>query len=361
MATRDYTLGKGKVLFKPSGEDGYIDLGNAPAFAVNLSIDKLEHFSSREGLSKKDLEVITKLGLGGTFTLDEPNSENLRMFVMSSGVAADAQAGGSTAASDITNIVLDRWYPMTLAGTGTASLPGGGATVADSENVGTATVTITGTPASVTVDHSVKVMVQTTGTTGNILLSLDGGDWGTARALTFNDPDSSYTCVAGDGELEGYVINFDDATLNAVGDTFSFDIDYSDATRLTNITSATVSGSVEDTDFVLDKDAGLFMALSTGNIAADSTVSFATTVYAANATRVLTDGGTLTTLTGDLYFVGNPPVGRILDVQGYCSLTPNGDFSLIGEDWMQAGFNVEFLEVTGVDGLIHITDRGKVS
>ena len=45
MATRDYTLGKGKVLFRPEGQDGYIDLGNAPAFAINVSIEKLEHFS----------------------------------------------------------------------------------------------------------------------------------------------------------------------------------------------------------------------------------------------------------------------------------------------------------------------------
>jgi hypothetical protein len=356
MATRDYTLGKGKVLFQPDGTDGYIDLGNAPAFAVNVTIEKLEHFSSREGLSKKDLEVITRLGMGGSFTLDEPNAENLRMFFMSTEATTDAQASGSTAAASIANIVLDRWYQMTLAGTGTASLPGAGATTGASENTGTAELTISGSLAAVTRAHTVKVKVVTTGATGTIQLSLDGGDWGTARSLT----GSAYTGVAGDGELNGVIFTFDDGTLNAVGDIFSFAIDYSGATRLTNLTSATVSGSVENTDFVLDKAAGLFMALSGGNIAAAATVTFATTVYSANSTRTTTDGGTLTSLKGDLYFVGNPPTGRIVDVQGYCSLTPNGDFAAIGTDWMQVGFTVEFLEVTGVPGLVQVTDRGKI-
>lgn len=356
MATRDYTLGKGKVLFKPEGEDAYIDLGNAPAFAINLSIDKLEHFSSREGLSKKDLEVITRLGVGGSFTLDEPNSENLRMFVMSTASTLDAQASGSTAAASIANVVLDRWYPMTLAGTGTASLPTVNATAA-TENTGTAALVIGGSLAAVTRAHTIKVLVESTGDTGNIRLSIDGGDWGTARALVA----SAYTGAAGDGELNGVTFTFDDGDLNDVGDVFSFAIAYSGATRVTNLTSATIAGSVEGTDFQLDKAAGLFMALGTGNIVAGATVTFATTVYGANSTRTATDGGTLTSLKGEIYFVGNPPVGRVLDVMGYCALTPNGDFGLIGEDWMQMQFNVEFLEVTGVSGLIHLTDRGKIS
>jgi len=359
MATRDYTLGKGKVLFKPTGEAAYIDLGNAPAFTINLAVEKLEHFSSRSGLSVKDLEVITKLGMGGSFTLDEPNANNLSMFVMSDmGAEAGPQTAGSTAASSIANIVLDRWYPMTLAGTGTAAVDAAG--VAADENLGTSTLALTGTSAAVTMAHEVRALILTSGTTGTFKLSVDGSAWGTTRTLTpVATTDGTYTCVAGDGELEGIVLTFDEAAGLAAGDIFSFNIAYDGASRLTNLTAATVSGSVENTDFVLDYKAGLFMALGTGNIVPDSTVAFATTTYGANADRVTTKGGTLNSLKGDLYFVGDPPVGRILDIQGYCSITPNGDFSLIGADWMQMQFSVEFLKATDVSDLVTVTDRGK--
>lgn len=354
MATRDYTLGKGKVLFKPEGQSGYIDLGNAPAFAINATIDKLEHFSSREGLSTKDLEVITKLGMGGSFTLDEPNSENLRMFVMSTAAVDAPQNSGTTAATSIANIVLDRWYPLTVTGTGTASVSASG--IPEGPNTGTATLAATGTPVA-TANHSVKVVIKDPTATGTVGISVDNGDYVDA-VLTGSSTgalDDTY------GAMEGVTLTFTSITSGDIGDVFDLSITYSAATtRLSNITSLTVSGSTLNTDFVVDNAAGLFMALSTGNIAANSTVAFATTVYGANAGKVTTDGGTLTSLKGDLYFVGNPPVGRVLDIQGFCSLTPNGDFGLIGEDWMQMQFTVEFLAVTGVSGLIHVTDRGKI-
>lgn len=352
MATRDYTLGKGKVLFKPEGQEGYIDLGNAPAFAVNLAIDKLEHFSSREGLSQKDLEVITKLGVAGSFTLDEPNAENLRMFVMSTAATVSAQGSGSTPADPITNLVLDRWYPMTLTGSGTASVSAAG--IAENANTGTATLAATGTPVA-TAAHTVRVLVKDPTATGTIAVSVDNGDWVDATLVA-----SAVTLDNTYGAMEGVTLTFTNITSADIGDVFGLAISYSAvSSRLTNITAATISGKTLNTDFVLDTAAGLFMALSTGSFVAGQTATFATTTYAANSDRRVTDGGTLTSLKGDLYFVGNPPVGRKLDIQGFCALTPNGDFSLIGEDWMQMQFNVEFLAVTGVDGLIHLTDRGK--
>jgi len=249
MATRDYTLGKGKVLFKKSGAAGYTDLGNAPAFTVSVTVDKLEHLSSRSGLSTKDLEVITKLGMAGSFTLDEPNSENLAMFVMSDAgaVAADQSIVAAGAFDTITDIVAGQWYPVTKS-----------------------------------------------------------------------------------------------------------------AVRIFNLDIVAVTGSVEGTDFLVDKVVGLFYAIPGGNLDAPATDAvFGATCTALALTKTATDGGTLTTLAGDLYFVGDPPQGRIIDVMGYCNLTPNGDWALIGTDWMQIQFNVEFLKVEGVDGLIHLTDRGK--
>lgn len=354
MATRDYTLGRGKVLFKKSGTAAYLDLGNAPAFTVNTTIDKLEHFSSRAGLSKKDLEVITKLTMAGSFTLDEPNADNLAMFFLSNAGAEDSAQGVITteSADQITSYQTNLWYPLAKTGTGTASASANGS--AAPENTGTATLAISGTPPNTT-NRTVKVLVMTTGATGQIKVSVDGSDWSTGVSLTASAKVFDLSGDATEDLLNGLTLTFSNGSNNAVGDIFSFNLIYSTATpvQYSNCTAVTVSGKAEGTDFMVDLAAGLIMFL-TGSGNATPVVT-----AVANAGRTITKGGTLTSLKGDLYFVGDPPQGRIIDIQGFCSLTPNGDFALIGEDWMQVQFNVEFLEVTGVAELVKVIDRGK--
>ena len=59
----NYTLGNGVVYFNRKNLTtglwtGERDLGNAPSFSFNVSLEKLEHFSSRGGLRAKDKQVI---------------------------------------------------------------------------------------------------------------------------------------------------------------------------------------------------------------------------------------------------------------------------------------------------------------
>lgn len=84
-STDNYSLGKGVVFFNEKDMatglyKGERDLGNAPAFAFNIALEKLEHFSSRGGLKAKDKEIISQITPGLTFTLDEINAENLAML-----------------------------------------------------------------------------------------------------------------------------------------------------------------------------------------------------------------------------------------------------------------------------------------
>lgn len=81
----NYTLGKGIVSFnKKVGSNfmGELDLGNCPEFSFNVSIEKLEHYSSRGGLRAKDKEVISQVSPGVTFTLDEISEENLALLTL---------------------------------------------------------------------------------------------------------------------------------------------------------------------------------------------------------------------------------------------------------------------------------------
>lgn len=377
-ATRDYTLGKGKVLFQPDGQTAFMDLGNAPAFTISVSIDKLEHFSSRSGLSTKDLEVITKLGMGGSFTLDEPKPDNLRMFVMAaSNTAADQGAAALGAVDDVVlpaTGALGKWYPLQNTASGAKT---NGAVVPYANNIGTGVLTLTGTQTA-NAAHSYVVRVTAEGASGamEVKAKMDGGAWSTTPI------------VVTDG------VNFDvkyaadvDSGLNAQintcancqeGDEFTFAVIYTagGVTRVYNIDSVVaaassvtvVIGGVTKTEGVdgvghyqVDRKAGLIYINETqpaSPIAAGNTLDISVKLLI--GTKTSSSGGTLTSLKGKLYFVGDPPQGRVIDIQGYCSLTPNGDFSLIGTDWMQMQFSVEFLEQPGVSGLIQLEDRGKI-
>ena len=77
---QNYHIGKGIVSFKQDGAPDFIDLGNAPAFVWTPTIEKKEHFSSREGVKTKDFTAVTQTGATIKVTLDEINGPNLAIF-----------------------------------------------------------------------------------------------------------------------------------------------------------------------------------------------------------------------------------------------------------------------------------------
>ena len=79
---QNYHIGKGIVSFKEAGSGSFVDLGNAPSFQYSPAVEKLEHFSSREGVKTKDFTAITQVGATITFTLDEITGHNLSFFAL---------------------------------------------------------------------------------------------------------------------------------------------------------------------------------------------------------------------------------------------------------------------------------------
>jgi len=81
-----YTLGKGILSFDRFDDDGLPtglrDLGNAPNFTLTPTVETLEHFSSREGLKKKDLVINLSVGVSAKFTLEEYDKQNLAMALL---------------------------------------------------------------------------------------------------------------------------------------------------------------------------------------------------------------------------------------------------------------------------------------
>jgi hypothetical protein len=79
---QNYNIGKGIVSFKEDGAPAFVDLGNAPSFVWSPTVEKKEHFSSREGVKTKDFTAITQIGATIKLTLDEINGPNLSIFTL---------------------------------------------------------------------------------------------------------------------------------------------------------------------------------------------------------------------------------------------------------------------------------------
>jgi len=79
---QNYHIGKGIVSFQEAGGSTFTDLGNAPSFVYTPTVEKKEHFSSREGIKTKDFTAITQIGATIKFVLDEITGTNLAFFAL---------------------------------------------------------------------------------------------------------------------------------------------------------------------------------------------------------------------------------------------------------------------------------------
>lgn len=89
----NYQVGKGIVRFKRKGSPTFRDMGNVSALTVTPDMTTLEHFSSREGVKKKDKVVIIEKKCTVVLTFDEITPQNVAMALL--GTVDEAAAGGA--------------------------------------------------------------------------------------------------------------------------------------------------------------------------------------------------------------------------------------------------------------------------
>ncbi len=97
---RNYTIGRGNIYFARTNADdentGEMHLGNGPAFLVTPTTENLDHYSSMEGIKKKDLSINVTTDIGLKFTLDEPNRNNINLALLGGDtIATTAQGDGN--------------------------------------------------------------------------------------------------------------------------------------------------------------------------------------------------------------------------------------------------------------------------
>src|SRR3974390_210354 len=86
----NYYVGKGVVSVKftdssqgPTDVD-YVDMGNVTSMSFTPKITKLDHYSSRQGVKKKDLSVATVLEAEIKLVAEEFTARNIQMALLAS-------------------------------------------------------------------------------------------------------------------------------------------------------------------------------------------------------------------------------------------------------------------------------------
>jgi hypothetical protein len=83
----NYVVGRGigyvKLIPPTTPTDaGYVDAGNITEFTFQVKPTRLEHYSSRIGVRKKDLVVVTEVAATLTMILEEFTARNLGMAIL---------------------------------------------------------------------------------------------------------------------------------------------------------------------------------------------------------------------------------------------------------------------------------------
>lgn len=85
-------VGKGIVSFKKEGDSVFRDVGNVSSLVITPDMTTLDHFSSREGVKKKDISIIIEKKATVVMTMEEFTPENLAIMVV--GAVDMAAVGG---------------------------------------------------------------------------------------------------------------------------------------------------------------------------------------------------------------------------------------------------------------------------
>jgi len=318
------TLGKGFAIFKEDGRNGYFDLGEIDEFKFSESVEKVEKFSNRSKNVVKIASTVKQTTVNGSFTLVTPKLEILRLFGLAKEVSDAQQASGSLTDQSYT-ARLAKWIKI------------------DKVNL-----------------SNVKVISSGTACTADNLT-----DKFTATGHGLNDNDTiEFTNQGGalpagiNADTTYYVINSTANDFQVSTTQGGAAVDFTDDGTGTHYFHKLYAA---DTDYEVDTAKGLLYTVSGGGIA-DGDSILVSADYAQSAMYEF-EGSTKTEIKGELEFYGDPVTGVTMDFFATVVLSPEGDLSLIGDDYQTFQINFECLEnKTLRSGLYTLRDRsGKSS
>lgn len=325
-STDNFTLGKGIVYYNKKNITtglltGERDLGNAPEFSFNTSLEKLEHFSSRSKLKAKDKEIISQITPGVTFTLDELTSENLALLTLAE-IEEVTQAAGSITAEPVT-AHLGRRVDLSKRSIGVYTV-----THENVTTVGDGVFVVGNAIASDNASPGVGIVAAVIDS-NTIQIAVTSGVF--ADTDTITDVDADTAVMNADPIWVPGVIMVQDA-----------------ADTITYVAGAEGTGNYQILEGAKDDQIGRILINSDQASPVAPIVDGAilhTTFGYAMVTYKLIKAFKEAQIEGLLRFVSDNPAGTQQELEIWrCSLTPSGDTAMIGDDWSTLGFVGEILK-----------------
>lgn len=81
-AVDNYYVGKGIVYIKLEDDTDWIDIGNVSEFEFTPEVEKLDHFSSREGTKTKDRSIVVQRSATLRMVMEEWTARNLSLVLL---------------------------------------------------------------------------------------------------------------------------------------------------------------------------------------------------------------------------------------------------------------------------------------
>lgn len=174
-------------------------------------------------------------------------------------------------------------------------------------------------------------------------------------ALFFLADSSSQVQASAVGEVSTY------ATV-VEGYYYQLGVETGNPTGVRNVSNVVVEPAaggtpyVLTTDYTVDAALGRIYIVPGGGIIEANGIEVTYDVAAATRDQVITAGNTL--IEGCLRYISDNPKGEQRDLfLPYVQLRPNGDFSLIGDEWMQLPFTGEVLVLDDNTAAAYIDGR----
>lgn len=361
MADTDmnYVVGRGRLFFgqfktntrTPRGQRYF---GNTPALSTSQSEDTLDHYSSEGGVRVKDASVSLQNDSSGSFQCDNISLPNLALWFR--GVQTTNIEAGSTLASG--TVTFSTAVPVagdkvTIAGND-LTFSADGAGPMEVEIGGTMAATATNLANAINDLSSALGVTATAALAVTTITAAGPGTGGNAITLAKTAATPANITVSG-ATLTGGTDVTETITDVERGRWYQLGVTDDLPQGVRGIGSVTITGVAADS-IVIDAAAGRFYINEDADDVVDGNdLEVAYGLSAGIDDIVIARGDKI---EGELLFLANNAAGFNDDYfWPYVKLTPDGDFSLKGDEWQNMTFNFEILKRDVMTERQYITRR----
>lgn len=355
----NYVVGRGRLFFgqfKPNSRTprGQLYFGNTPALSLSQSEDTLDHYSSEGGVRQKDASVSLQNDSNGSFQCDNISIPNLALWfrgVVTTAIeAGSAKASGTVTFSTAPPVAGDK---VTIAGNDLVFV------AADPEGMevligGTIAQTATNLANAIT-DLSAALGVTATANAAITTITATlPGEGGNAITLAKTAATPANITVSG-ATLAGGVDVTETITDVERGRWYQLGVTSDRPQGVSNVGSVEIDGVAAD-NYLVDNAAGrIYINEDADEISNGDDLDLSYGLVAGVDDIVIAKGEKI---EGEMSFIANNAAGANDNYfWPYVQLTPDGDFSLKGDEWLAMTFNFEILKRDALVERQYITRR----